>query len=112
MGNVNLPTPVAVAGGALCLLAGYLIGAVSGPDTTSRTTGEVESYDGGSDELCLRGKAVEDQPGAESGRLCGQWRHSPGDDRPREGDAFRFVSVVTSNDTDPMTYIYGSVVGE
>ena len=26
MGNVTLPTPVFLAGGALCLLAGYLVG--------------------------------------------------------------------------------------
>ena len=32
MGNVTLPTPVFVAGGALCLLAGYLVGTVAGPE--------------------------------------------------------------------------------
>ena len=30
MGNVNMPTPVALAGGALCLLAGYLVGTLLG----------------------------------------------------------------------------------
>ena len=68
MGNVTMPTPVALAGGALCLVGGYLAGAVSAPDSASRTTGEVASYDGDTRELCLRGEGVEGQPGAsESG---------------------------------------------
>ena len=45
MGNVNLPTPVAVAGGAICVLGGYLLGALTGPDTATRTTAVVDSYD-------------------------------------------------------------------
>ena len=45
MGNVNLPTPVALAGGAICVLGGYLLGVLAGPDTTSRTTADVVSYD-------------------------------------------------------------------
>ena len=47
MGNVNLPTPVALAGGAICLLGGYLVGVLAGPDTASRTTATVASYDDG-----------------------------------------------------------------
>ena len=31
MGNVTLPTPVFLAGGALCLLAGVMVGSVLGP---------------------------------------------------------------------------------
>ena len=42
MGNLNLPTPIVLAGAALCILAGYLIGVVAGPDTPERTTGTVE----------------------------------------------------------------------
>ena len=38
MGNVTLPTPIFVAGGALCLLAGYFVGSIAGPDTPERTT--------------------------------------------------------------------------
>jgi len=110
MGNVNLPTPVAVAGGALCLLAGYLVGAIAGPDTASRTTAEVKSYDSGSGELCLTGDAISDQPGADDGELCGVWRRTSGDRVPRDGDAFRFVSVVSSSGDNSATYIYGSVV--
>ena len=45
VGNVTLPTPVFVAGGALCLLGGYLVGVVAGPDTPDRTTGSVVSFD-------------------------------------------------------------------
>ena len=40
-----MPTPVALAAGGLCLLGGYLVGVVAGPDTTARTTAEVTSYD-------------------------------------------------------------------
>ena len=41
MGNVTLPTPVALAGGAICILGGYLLGALAGPDAPSRTTAVV-----------------------------------------------------------------------
>ena len=110
MGNVNMPTPVAVAGGALCLLGGYLVGAVAGPDTKSRTTAQVESYDAESQELCLRGDGVVDQQGVDNGVLCGLWRRPTGDAVPSEGDEFRFVSLTTSRGDDSVTYIYGSVV--
>lgn len=112
MGNVNMPTPVAVAGGALCLLAGYLVGSVAGPDTQSRTTAEVESYDSRSHELCLRGDGIADQPGVEGRQLCGEWRRSTGDAVPSEGDSFRFVSIVASSGGNSVTYIYGSVVDQ
>ena len=55
MGNVNLPTPVALAGGAICVLGGYLLGAVLAPDTATRTTAEVASYDPTTSRLCLSG---------------------------------------------------------
>jgi hypothetical protein len=113
VGNVTLPTPVFVAGGALCLLAGYLVGAVAGPDTPERTTATVSSYDPGTDELCLTGGGVKDQSGVDSdGRLCGTWRRSSGRNTPAKGDHFRFVSVVHkgSGDTKSSTAIYGDVV--
>jgi hypothetical protein len=119
MGNVTLPTPVALAGGAICILGGYLIGVVAGPDTPSRTTAVVDSYDEHDGRLCLSGESVSAQEGAgQNGRLCGTWRRSVGDDGlPRRGDEFRFVSVVVDqpppgkDDSEgPFTMIYGDVV--
>jgi hypothetical protein len=119
MGNVTFPTPVAVAGGAICILGGYLLGAVAGPDTPSRTTAVVESYDDRDGRICLRGETVSEQEGAtEDGLLCGTWRRSVGDaDLPEPGDQFRFVSVVVDqppsaeNEPEgPLTMIYGDVV--
>ena len=120
MGNVTMPTPVALAGGALCVLGGYLLGVVAGPDTPSRTTAVVESYDQGDGRLCLTGEEIKDQPGvAETGQLCGTWRRSAGDQTlPEPGDEFSFVSVLVDqppSDTEDgqrtSTVIYGDVVG-
>ncbi len=120
MGNVNLPTPVALAGGAICVLGGYLLGVVAGPDTPSRTTATVASYDAETSELCLSGETIEDQEGVtEDGRLCGTWRRTEGTSSdPDPGDQFRFVSVVVdasrgdeSSEAGPVTVIYGDVVG-
>ena len=116
MGNVNLPTPVAVAGAALCVLGGYLLGAVTATDGSTRTTATVESYDQGSSRLCLTGDQVTDQDGVENGVLCGTWRRTEGSPTPREGDLFRFVSMSFargdgSTDAPPVTVIYGDVVG-
>lgn len=119
MGNVTLPTPVALAGGAMCILGGYLLGVLAGPDTPSRTTAEVASYDDRDGRLCLRGDTVTDQEGvAEGGLLCGTWRRSVGDNNlPEPGEEFRFVSVVAEqpppgeeSDDGPFTMIYGNVV--
>lgn len=115
MGNVNLPTPVVIAGGALALLGGYLIGVVAGPDTPARTTGVVESYNRRSAELCLSGEAVSEQEGAsEDGTLCGVWQRPPGATTPHKGDSFRFVTMRTAQapDTDVggQVLIYGDVV--
>jgi hypothetical protein len=115
VGNVTLPTPVFLAGGALCLVAGYLAGAVGGPDTPDRTTGQVVSFDSGSSRLCLDGDAIQDQEGVDAdGRLCGTLRRTPNSQLPRKGDAFRFVSVRTSGEVDGKTQqqivIYGDVV--
>jgi hypothetical protein len=115
MGNVNLPTPVAMAGGAICVLGGYLLGVVTGPDSAARTTGVVESYDSGSGRLCLSGDGIEEQEGTiVDGVLCGTWRRTVGSATvPEPGDMFRFVSL--SGDESPRgkratTVIYGSVV--
>jgi hypothetical protein len=115
MGNVNLPTPVAMAGGAICVLGGYLLGVVTGPDTATRTTAVVESYDPQSGRLCLSGESIEQQEGrVVDGVLCGTWRRTVGAATvPEPGDMFRFVSL--SGDNSPQgeqgtTVIYGSVV--
>ncbi len=118
MGNVNLPTPVALAGGAICILGGYLLGVLAGPDTPSRTTAVVDSYDQGNGHLCLSGESIQEQEGAtDDGQLCGTWRRSVGDnDLPEPGDQFRFVSVVVDQPPAgeegerPSTIIYGDVV--
>ena len=112
MANVNLPTPVAVAGGCLCLLGGYVIGAVAGPDASDPTVATVDSYDPDSRALCLRGDSVADDPAAKDGVLCGEWRRTPGSARPVKGDTFRYVSLDRSedgNDEDTTTYLYGDV---
>ena len=119
MGNVTLPTPVALAGGAICILGGYLLGVVAGPDAPSRAVGTVESYDTGTGLLCLSGYEVTEQEGVgEDGTLCGSWRRTAGTGRvPERGDEFRFVSVVVeasregeSEQAGPVTVIYGDVV--
>jgi len=108
--NVNLPTPVAVAGGCLCLLAGYVIGAVAGPESSDPTVATVASYDADSRELCLSGDSVTDEPAAQDGVLCGEWRRTPGATRPVEGDTFRYVSLDRSEDGEGTTiYLYGDV---
>lgn len=118
MGNVNLPTPVALAGGALCALGGYLLGVVAGPDTAERTTAVVESFDASTNELCLSGDGVEGQEGVvDDGVLCGTWRRTSGATaEPKAGDTFRFVTLSTGpGDEAPegqraTTVIYGDVV--
>ena len=98
---MTLPTPVFLAGGALCVVAGYLLGSVSAPDTPERTTGQVVSFDSGKSRLCLEGDAIEDQEGVDAdGKLCGTLRRTPNAQLPRKGDDFRFVSVRTSGEVD------------
>jgi hypothetical protein len=116
VGNVTLPTPVFLAGGALCIVAGYLVGSVVGPDTPQRTTATVVSYNSGSAKLCLEGDAIKDQEGVDSaGQLCGTLRRTPNSQLPAKGDDFRFVSVRTSDEVGGRTrqqiVIYGDVVG-
>lgn len=112
MGNVNMPTPVALAAGGLCLLGGYLVGVVAGPGTTARTTAEVTSYDRESGTLCLAGAAVADLPETSDGELCGSWRHDQGAAVPSEGDTFRFVTMTSrgSGSEETAVFIYGDVV--
>jgi hypothetical protein len=113
--NVTLPTPVFLAGGALCLVAGYLVGSVAGPDTPDRTTATVVSFDSTDEKLCLEGDAIEDQEGVDAGgQLCGTLRRTPDSQVPAEGDEFRFVSVRTTGEDDgearSHVVIYGAVV--
>lgn len=113
MGNVSLPTPVALTGGAICLLGGYLVGVLTGPDTTSRTTATVVSYGTGSGELCLTGDEVKEQEGAVGDRVCGTWRRAGKSTPPRKGDRFRFVTLSgggSGDDQKPAVVIYGDVV--
>lgn len=119
MGNVNLPTPVAIAAAGICVLGGYLLGVVAGPDTATRTTAVVDSYDASTSRLCLTGDGIEGQEGAvEADVLCGTWRRTQGSvETPRKGDEFRFVSVSASGadasgpeGQEPATVIYGDVV--
>ncbi|NYG56127.1 hypothetical protein [Nocardioides perillae] len=99
MATTSLPTPVLVAGAAMCLLGGYVLGVVAGPDGPDRATATVTSYDPGTRALCLSGDAAAQAEGADDeGVLCGTWRRTPGQDAPREGDTFRFVSVSTADD--------------
>jgi hypothetical protein len=112
--NVTLPTPVFIAGGALCLVAGYLVGTVAGPDTPHRTTATVVSFNAKTSELCLEGESVKNEKDTdEDGVLCGTWSHSVDATRPRKGDTFRFVVLDTSGvkGSEPRsdTVIYGSV---
>ena len=115
MGNVSMPTPVALTGAAICLLGGYLVGVLAGPDTTSRTTATVVSYDDDSGRLCLTGDGVTDQEGAAGGDLCGTWRRAGASSAPQQGDRFRFVTLrggATGSDPEqsPAIVIYGDVV--
>lgn len=105
-----------LAGGALCLLSGYLVGSLVGPDTPARTTAHVVSFDMSKSELCLEGEAIKDQEGVdEEGKLCGTLRRTPNAELPHKGDDFRFVSVRTSAEvngkTEQQIVIYGDVVG-
>lgn len=104
-----------LAGGAFCLLAGYLVGAVAGPDSPESSKATVVSFDNSSSKLCLEGDSVEDEDGVdEDGVLCGTWNHSSGAVRPKKGDTFRFVAVDTSGvkGSEPRDeiVIYGTVV--
>ena len=114
---MTLPTPVFAAGAAGCLLAGFLVGAVTAPGGPDTTTAKVQSYSPGKAELCLTGEAVDAWEGMKTsdGTLCGTWRRTPGSRVPDKGDTFRFVAVQTkgesAGETKRSTVIYGDVVG-
>jgi len=117
VGNVTLPTPVFLAGGAFCLLAGYLAGAVISPDNQHGTTATVVSFDDSTAKLCLQGDSVKhEQAASDKGVLCGTWSHSTGSTIPHKGDTFRFVTMDTSgvkgSRPRDAVVIYGTVVQE
>ncbi len=111
MATVHLPVPLVVAGGALCLTAGYLLGVALGPDQADRTTATVVSYERSTRQLCLEGEAVAGDPSAEDGVLCGTLRNQ-GSRVPREGEEFRFVVVSNADQAgdERAVLIYGDVV--
>ena len=112
MGNVNLPTPVVLAGAGLCLLGGYLLGVVAGPESPDRTVAEVKSFTAEGNRLCLEGESVADLAGAKDDVLCGVWRRVNGDETPEVGDQFRFVSTFhagQSGEDDDRVTIFGEV---
>jgi hypothetical protein len=112
VGNVNLPTPVVLAGAGLCMLGGYLIGVVAGPEAPDRTTGVVDSYHSSTRKLCLKGDSVAKQDGAKDGVLCGVWQRAAGSENPNEGDRFRFVAKVShgqSGRDDDKVLIFGEI---
>jgi hypothetical protein len=117
VGNVTLPTPVFLAGGALCVVAGYLAGSIVGGDNADqRTTAQVASFDTSRARLCLEGDAIKDQEGVnDDGQLCGTLRRTPNARIPVKGDSFRFVTVRTTDTVggkkQQQVVIYGDVVG-
>lgn len=112
VGNVNLPTPVVLAGAGLCLLGGYLVGVVAGPEAPDRTTAIVTSFDSSTRKLCLEGKGVADLDGADEATICGVWRRTEHSAKPVKGDKFRFVSTVNKGQSgvdDNVVTIFGEV---
>ncbi len=104
-----------LAGGAFCLLAGYLVGVVAGPGGPEHTTATVSSFARATSELCLKGDSVKDEDAADAdGVLCGTWSHSAGAIEPKKGDKFRFVlqdtSGVKGSEPRDEIVIYGTVV--
>jgi len=112
MGNVNLPTPVALAGAGLCLLAGYIVGAVVHPSGQDRTTAEVKTFNPDNDALCLTGEAVAPLANTDDNLLCGTWRRDAGSTDPQPGDEFAFVTMTSTrgSDGEKATFIFGEVV--
>ena len=115
MGNVTLPTPVFLAGGALCVVAGILVGSVLNDGSSDRNTAQVVSFDQGKSRLCLEGDAIKDEDGADAdGKLCGTLRRSPNSRPPAKGDDFSFVVIRTTGELDgksqSQVVLYGDVV--
>jgi hypothetical protein len=115
VGNVTLPTPVVVAGVAVCLLAGGVVGLVVAPDPPDHSTATVASFDPHTSVLCLKGDSVKDEPRLnDDGELCAVWRHAGRYHRPQPGQRFRYVTVRTTGtsggEKQQQTVIYGDVV--
>ncbi len=112
MATLHVPVPVAVAGAALCVLGGFLVGAVTSNGTTRESTAQVASYDRDTRQLCLEGDAVKDLAAAQDGVLCGTWQRTQGAREPRKGQDFRFVTMTSRGDTatETATFIYGDVL--
>lgn len=92
MGTLTLPTPLVLAGGAVCVVGGYLIASSTAPSVTASTSAVVASV-GPADRICLRGEAVRQWQGVDGhGLLCGTWSHAPGESA-HKGDAFVFAAT-------------------
>jgi hypothetical protein len=110
MGNLTVPTPIAVVGGGLCVLAGYLVGLATGSEPSTPLTAEVASFERSNDRLCLSGAAVEDHAESVDGELCGTWRRTAHVAAPRVGDSFRFVTMSgesRESGEETLLFIYG-----
>ncbi|MFZ2502237.1 MAG: hypothetical protein WAW88_06180 [Nocardioides sp.] len=114
MSSVNVPVPLVVAGASLCLLGGFLIGVVAGPESPSADEATVASYDSATRELCLEGEDVAEVAGADGDQLCGVWNRGAGSTPPKAGDRFRFLTLNTDQepggDQAGQVLIYGDVV--
>jgi hypothetical protein len=112
--SVNAPLPLVLAGAGVCLLAGFLVGVVAGPESPAASEALVSSYDPATRQLCLEGEQVAELAGADGDQLCGVWNKGAGSHGPRVGDRFRFLTLQT--DSDPGAdqpggvLIYGDVV--
>ena len=117
VGNVTLPTPVFLAGGALCVVAGMLVGGVVALPRHARTAPRARwsATTPSRSRLCLEGDGIKDQEGVDdNGHLCGTLRRTPNSGLPVKGDDFRFVSVRTTGELNGKAQqevvIYGDVV--
>lgn len=114
VGNVTLPTPVFIAGGALAVLAGYVAGSLVHDSDSGGALSSVVSYQPRTAELCLSGDApAEHDQADEDGVLCGKWSPSRGAERPVKGDTFRFVAIdrqITEEADESDVVIFGTVV--
>ncbi|MCW2846974.1 MAG: hypothetical protein JWR90_948 [Marmoricola sp.] len=112
MGNVTLPTPVFLAGGALCVVAGILVGSVLNHDSAGRSTAQVVSFDQSTSRLCLKGDVIKDKDGADAtGKLCGTLR-SPSSRTPSKGDDFSFYSIRSTGELNGKSQSQVVIIGD